>query len=326
MIEQKNILVSIPVTESHKEYLESMASASGVNCNFLYVEHDRVTADDLKDVNVVIGNIDPGLLREAQDLEWLQLNSAGADRYIRSGILPENAVLTNATGAYGLSVSEHMIAMTFDLIRHFPSYYRNKSEHVWKDAGNVISVEGSRILIMGVGDIGGSYAKKMKALGAYTIGVRRTSADKPDFLDEQYTIEDLDKILPEADIAAMVLPGGDATYHIMDKRRLYLMKKGAYLINVGRGSSIDPDGLHAVMSEGYLGGCALDVTEPEPLPADDPLWDMDNVLITPHVAGSYFLAETLERIVKIAGENLELYLKGEPLKNQVDFETGYVTL
>ena len=100
-------------------------------------------------------------------------------------------------------------------------------------------------------------------------------------------MDDLDMLLGRADIVAMVLPGGSATNHIMDERRLRLMKKGAYLINVGRGNAIDPDGLYKALKDGHLGGCGLDVTEPEPLPADSPLWDLENLVITPHVAGIF---------------------------------------
>ena len=101
------------------------------------------------------------------------------------------------------------------------------------------------------------------------------------------------------------------------------MKKGAYLINVGRGNAIDPDGLYKVLKDGHLGGCGLDVTEPEPLPADSPLWELENLVITPHVAGNFFLPETFERVIRIAGENLAAWANGTPYRNVVDFTTGY---
>ncbi len=186
-----------------------------------------------------------------------------------------------------------MLGLTFDLIRRLNQYHANQAEHVWKAMGNIISVEGSTILVLGLGDIGGDYARKVHALGAHVIGVRRTNRNKPDYLDEQHTMDDLDTLLGRADIVAMVLPGGSATNHIMDERRLRLMKKGAYLINVGRGNAIDPDGLYKVLKDGHLGGCGLDVTEPEPLPADSPLWELENLVITPHVAGNFFLRRHL---------------------------------
>lgn len=320
---KKEILVTIPVTEDHKTWLEQKAAAGNASCFFRYVPRADVTGEDVRKANVIIGNVPPKLLETAENLEWLQLNSAGADLYTKPGVLPDETVLTNATGAYGLAVSEHMLALVFDLIRRLNQYHENQAARRWRSMGNIISVEGSTVLILGVGDIGGDFARKMKALGAYTIGVRRTSSKIPEYLDEQYTLSELDSLLPRADIVAMVLPGGPATNHLMDGRRLRLMKKGAYLINVGRGNAIDPKALAEVMKEGHLGGCGLDVTEPEPLPADDPLWGMGNVVITPHVAGNFFLPETFERIVKITGNNLEAWAKGAPLTNVVDFATGY---
>lgn len=319
----KEILVTIPVSEEHKKFLESRAADGQYNCCFRYVEKGKVTKEDVERAHVMIGNLPADMVINAKNLEWYQLNSAGADPYIRPGVLPGGAVLTNATGAYGLAVSEHMIALVFDLIRRFNQYHKNQAGHVWESRGNIISVEGSTVLVLGVGDIGGEFARKMKALGAYTIGVRRTLREKPEYLDEQHTLTDLDMLLPRADIVAMVLPGGDATSHLMDEKKLRLMKKGAYLINVGRGSAIDPKALLKVLKEGFLGGCGLDVTEPEPLPADDPLWDVENLVITPHVAGNFFLRETFERIVRIAGDNLEAWVNKRELKNVVDMVTGY---
>lgn len=319
----KEILVSIPVSEAHKRFLEEKAASGNTCCHFHYILSKDVTEEDVADVHAIIGNVPPTVVKKAKKLEWMQLNSAGADQYTKSGILPEHAVLTNATGAYGLAVSEHMLAQVFDLIRRFNQYHKNQMEHVWKSMGNIISVEGSTVLVLGIGDIGGEFARKMKALGAYTIGIRRTVSEKAGYLDEQYTLDALDSLLLRADIVAMVLPGGDATNHLMDERRLRLMKKGSYLINVGRGNAIDPKALYTVLKENYLGGCSLDVTEPEPLPEDDPLWTLDNLVITPHVAGNFFLPETFERIVRIAGTNLAAWINGGEMKNVVDFATGY---
>lgn len=320
---EKNILVVLPVNETQKRFLEEKAASGDKNCRFCYVPKEELTREDVEQAHVIVGNVPASFTPSAKHLELFQLNSAGADDYIRPGVLPAQTVLANATGAYGLAVSEHMLAMTFDLIRRFNEYHANQAEHVWKSMGNITSVEGSTILVLGLGDIGGDYARKCHALGAHVIGVRRTEKEKPDYLDEQHTMEDLDELLGRADIVAMVLPGGDATNHVMDERRLRLMKKGAYLINVGRGNAIDPDGLYNVLKEGYLGGCGLDVTEPEPLPKESPLWDLKNLVITPHVAGHFFLAETFERIVRIAGENLAAWANGTPYRNVVDFTTGY---
>ncbi len=323
MSEKKTVLVTIPVKDSHKTYLEEQARGGAFETSFRYMEGSAVTAEDVAEASALIGNLPPALIKQAGKLEWFQLNSAGANQYTVPGILKEDTVLTCASGAYGTAVGEHMLAMTFAMIRHFEQYARSQTRHSWENHGDIISVEGAVIAVLGLGDIGGFYAKAVKALGAYVIGVRRTEKEKPDYLDEQVTIDHLDEILPRADIVAMVLPGGEMTDHLMDERRLRLMKKGSYIINVGRGSAIEPDALKKVLKDGHLGGAALDVTEPEPLPAEDELWDMDNVLITPHVAGWYFLPVTFERIVKIAGTNLHAWTHGGEFIRVVDRRFGY---
>ena len=320
---EKNILVVIPVNEDHKKFLEEKAASGDKNCCIRYVSGEEVTKEDAEQADVIIGNVDPSLLSGAKNLELLQLNSAGADLYIKAGVMPEGAVLANATGAYGLAVSEHMLGLTFDLIRRLNQYHANQAEHVWKAMGNIISVEGSTILVLGLGDIGGDYARKVHALGAHVIGVRRTNRNKPDYLDEQHTMDDLDMLLGRADIVAMVLPGGSATNHIMDERRLRLMKKGAYLINVGRGNALDQAALAEALNTDHIAGAALDVVDPEPLPENDPLWDTKHLILTPHISGNLTLGYTCDRNVELFCEDLANYAAGRPLSHLVDRKRGY---
>ena len=179
------------------------------------------------------------------------------------------------------------------------------------------------MLVLGMGNIGGDYARKMKALGAYVIGVRRTAHDKPDYLDELYSLEDFEPALSRADIVAMILPGGENTRHFLDARRLGMLKEGALLINAGRGPAVDAAALKEALRSGRLGGAALDVTDPEPLPADDELWDMENVVITPHCAGNLLLSQTTDKIFRILGDNLHAYTHGGEITNRVDRRLGY---
>lgn len=297
----KHILVVLTLTEAQKADLEAPFSGKAV---FTYIKNRDVTAADLQGVDGIIGNVSPDLIRQAPDLGFLQLNSAGADPYLKPGILPEGCTMHNAVGAYGRAVSEHMLALTFSLIRKFHMYGRDQFAHVWSDHGAVTSVEGSTVLILGVGDIGGSYARKVKALGAYVIGVRKNNHPKPDYLDEQVLLEDLDQVIGRADIVASVLPDTAETRNLFEQHRLAQMKTGAYLINCGRGSAVDLDALKESLDSGHLSGAGLDVTNPEPLPADHPLWDYDNVIITPHVAGGFHLQQTFDRILEIARNNL----------------------
>lgn len=318
---KKRILVMLPVEQRHKDYLENI----GADCEFHYTKPKTVTQEEVNDAQIIIGNVSTDMVSQAEKLEWIQLNSAGSDNYCKPGILKPGTLLTNATGAYGLAISEYMVGVSFMMQNRLAQYYQNQLNHLWRDEGKVTSIYGSTTLVVGLGDIGGEYAKRMKALGSYTIGVRRTPGEKPEYLDELYTTDKLDELLPRADFVALVLPNTPQTRGLMDERRLRLMKEKAFLINVGRGTAIDTDALNRVLRDGWLGGCAVDVTDPEPLPADHPLWDAPRMIITPHIAGQYHLQETFERIVGIAGENLGKYLAGdvEAMRNLVDFETGY---
>lgn len=308
------VLVGLPVSERHRKFLESCAP----ECEFIYKPKELVVDSDLEDVSVVIGNIRPTAAAAAPALQWIQLNSAGADEYVAARRAADHWQICCARGAYSIAVSEHMIGMLFDMIRHFGEYHRKQAEHIWEANTHIVSIEGSTVLVLGLGDIGSSFARKIKGLGAAAvIGVRRNCGPKPDCVDEVFTTDELDSVLGRADFVAMVLPGGEETRGIMDERRLRMMKKGSYLVNVGRGNAVDSAALKKVLSEGLLAGAGLDVTDPEPLPADDPLWDMENVFITPHVAGQFYLDETFERIVRIAGRNLRHWTSGEPLENVV---------
>lgn len=313
------IIVAIPTEERHRALLEAAAPEAA----FTYCRRRDLTPELLAGAEVILGNPEPQMLRHAQKLRWLQLRSAGTNGYCEPGVLPQGVALTNATGAYGLAISEHMIGQLFMLKKKLHLYYQNQLEHRWASHGEVTAIEGSTLLCLGLGDIGGRFARKMKGLGCHVIGVKRRTGERPDYVDELYTVDRLDEQLPRADILAMSLPGTDETTHILDARRLALMKPSAVVLNVGRGSAIDPEALLAALQNGVIAGAAVDVTEPEPLPADSPLWAQPNLLITPHISGGYSLPATREEIIAICARNLAAFVAGRPLENVVDMQTGY---
>jgi phosphoglycerate dehydrogenase-like enzyme len=316
---QMRVLVVIPINENEKERLQSKLPEA----EYIYTTPKEITEELVKSADIIIGNVPPQYIRGTKNLKWLQLNSAGTDGYCAAGVIPEGAYLTNATGAYGLAISEHMLGMLLEIKKKLNLYYMNQKQHLWKSEGNVTSIEGSTALVVGLGDIGGDFARRMKALGSYTIGVKRTEGQKPEYIDELYTMEALDTLLPRADVVALSLPGTKDTYHLFNRDKFNLMKKDAVLLNVGRGSAICTEDLCDALENGIIRGAGLDVTDPEPLPADHRLWDVPGVVITPHISGQYNLPETLKRIVDISIENLERFTKQEPLRNIVNFETGY---
>ena len=316
-MKEKKILVLLPVTEEDKEYFVSRASGTAQPGRIVFRKLDEATDEEIASSQIIIGRFPAGKVKTATSLEWLQLPMAGTDAYVVPGVVPDNVILTNSAGAYGLAVSEYMLAASLSLVRRFPEYARRQAESNWKPMGNITAIEGSTVIVLGLGDIGGRYAKKMKALGAYVIGFRKTNKEKPEYVDEQYTLDKLPEMIGRADIVSMILPATEETKNLMDARLLRRMKKGSYLINAGRGNAVDLKALREALDEGRIAGAALDVTSPEPLPADDPLWKYENVLITPHVAGNLWLRQTVQNVIRIAGNNLNRYLNGEPLDHVV---------
>ncbi len=313
------ILVVLPVEDRHKELLKSSAT----DADFEFIPAKDVTEEQAHEADIIIGNVAPELIRGTSKLKWLQLNSAGTDGYTTEGVLPKETLLTNATGAYGLAISEHMIGSLLCIMKKLHLYGADQPKHVWNDYGNVASIYGSKTLVVGFGDIGSEFAVRMHALGSQVTGIRRNKTEKPDYLEALYQMDAFYECLRTADIVATCLPGTKETYHIFDKKAFAQMKEGAFFLNVGRGSAVDSYALADALNSGHLAGASVDVTEPEPLPSDHPLWDAKNLLITPHISGNYHLKETHERIVRIAADNLDRFMRGEKLRNVVDFATGY---
>lgn len=313
------VTVLLPTEERHRRLLESSAP----HFSFRYTSPEAVTQEELDHTDILIGNPPPHLLHGCPRLQWIQSNNAGVEPFLKPGALHPNTLLTNATGAYGLAISEHMLGVLLEIYKKLHVYRDAQHLHQWKSLGWVRSIEGSTVLVLGMGDIGGEFGRRVKALGAHVIGVRRTDTRCPDYADEVHLTTDLDRLLPMADVVAITLPGTKETAGLLDRRRIGLMKPGAVVLNVGRGIVIDTEALCDALESGHLGGAGLDVTDPEPLPPDHRLWDIPNAVITPHISGFYHLPETLERIIQISASNLKAFAEGKPMRNIIDFSTGY---
>lgn len=329
---EKRALVTIPTGERHRNLLQQ--AAPGWEFRFRGTDTlvcapqealpgQPVTQEDVDWAQVILGNVPAAMLHGSPALEWLQTNSAGVEPYIQPGVLAGDTLLTNATGAYGLAIAEHMLGMLLELFKKLELYRDAQKSGAWQSQGAVKAVYGSTVLVLGMGDIGGEFAARCKALGAKVIGVRRSPRPCPEYADEVHLLEDLDSLLPHADVVAITLPGTDATRGLMSRERLAKMKEGAVLLNVGRGFIVDTEALCDALERGHLSGAGVDVTDPEPLPPTHRLWNIPTAVVTPHISGFYHLRETHERIVDIFLENLRHFQAGEPLRNLVDFATGY---
>ncbi len=315
----KNILVTLAMEERHLQKLRAAAP----DCRLIYTPGETETDEQLQGAQIIVGNPAPARLAASPKLELLQLWSAGADPYIKPGVLAPQTVLTNATGAYGKAVSEHAFAMTLMLMKKLHRYRDAQREHAWRDAGPVTSLSEATVLVVGLGDIGLSYARMVKAMGARVIGVKRRMSACPPEGDALCLTEKLDEVLPEADVIFSILPGTADTFHFYTPERFARMKNSAIFVNCGRGGAVASEVLEQALREGQIAAAAIDVAEVEPLPADSPLWDLENLILTPHVAGNFHLPDILEQVVNIASENISAYLGGRPLRNVVDFSTGY---
>ena len=240
-------------------------------------------AEFLPRAEVIVGGIWPDDVERAQGLRWLQLGSAGANRIV--DMLPGHVILTNASGVFGVPIAEHVLAMMLALTRQIPESVRAAGEARWSQPGGRVELYGATCGIIGLGDIGTEVARRAKAFGMRVLAIKRQPSDKPAFVDELWDVSGLDRLLGESDHIANCLPGTDHTGHLLDGRRIGLMKPGAYFYNIGRGSTVDEAALIAALQSGQLAGAGLDVFEQEPLPPASPLWRMENVLITPHRSG-----------------------------------------
>ncbi|MCL1788620.1 MAG: D-2-hydroxyacid dehydrogenase, partial [Defluviitaleaceae bacterium] len=240
-------------------------------------------ADDvLAGCEIVFGNVGGDMIAKMPNLKWVHAQTAGVEMYAG---LPSHILLTNSSGAYGIAIGEYMLTATLMLLRGAPGYVLQQKEHVWQARGPARNLHDCRVAVVGMGDIGGRYAYLCHAMGAEVCGVVRSArSSKPAYVNALYTTAEMDEALRDADIVALALPGTGETAGILSRERLAAMKPGAMVINVGRGSAIDQVALAEMLASGHLGGAALDVTMPEPLPKDSPLWDMPNVIITPHIS------------------------------------------
>ena len=324
-MEKLNVLVTFPVKEEKRHAIEAAAPDAAYTYLAGYFVGDEkitLTREHMEKADVILGCVPPDMLQYCRGLKFLQLDSAGVKPYI-GGVLPEGAALACATGAYGLAISECMLTGMLMLQKKMIPYMDNQKKHLWKKEGMVKSVAASTVLCVGMGDIGREFLKRCKALGAYTIGVKRTGGTRPEWLDELYTIEEVDQLLPRADVLALILPETSKTYHMFDAERLSRLRADAIVLNTGRGNTVDNLALAKMLTEGRLAGACLDVFDPEPLPEDHPLWETPNTIITPHVTGGFTLQYTLDQIADISAENFRRFCDRQPLVNEVDFEEGY---
>jgi phosphoglycerate dehydrogenase-like enzyme len=254
------------------------------------------------------------LLRErAKKLKWIQLLSAGYDAVVRHGI-PPGIALTNAGDAYAPAVATHAMALLLGAQRQFPIILEDQKRHAW-DAGGArarCSIPyDSTVAVLGFGYIGSEIGRLLQAFGAHVIALTRSAKPHP-HADESLPITQLRDVLPRADAVVIAMAASAETRHLFGAAEFALMKRSAIIVNIARGYIIDGAALAIALKDGTIAGAGLDVTEPEPLPASDPLWDAPNLILAPHMAGASGTV-LASRLAKIVCDNVSRHMKGEPL-------------
>ncbi len=298
-------------------------AAPGVE--IIMAESVEDAAQYASDVDAMIGFCAPELVDTAENLVWVQIYWAGAEQCLSvEDIADGTVVMSNMQKMSSPMIAEHAIAMMMSLARKLPQYVHSMKDGnrdaLFEPRAGMITIAGKRLLVVGLGGIGTEVARLGAALGMRVSGTRNSSRSGPVFIDYVGLSHELNVLAAEADVVVNALPLTDATSGLLDEEFFDAIKSGAIFINVGRGKTVDTDALVAALESGAVSGAGLDVTDPEPLPSDSPLWKRDNVIITPHVAGA---GGDRERHAVLLRENLRRYLAGDRLLNVVDPKKGY---
>ncbi|MDD2955941.1 MAG: D-2-hydroxyacid dehydrogenase [Oscillospiraceae bacterium] len=314
------IAVLIPLSDEEKQLFIQ-------NCpqgDFHFFDRP-ITREEISQYEIICGAGIRNLLQYATKLRFLQLPYAGLDGYADRALYPNpEIVLAGASGAFGPDISEYMLGAVLLMMKNFHLYRDQMSGGLWRELDEPVdSLRGAVVLSVGVGDIGSHFCSLAKALGAHVVGVRRQPAGCPPFCDEIYPVQRLDEVIGRADVTALSVPGTEKTRHLLDAAMIGRMKRGSYLVNVGRGTAVDALALAAALDEGRLAGAALDVTDPEPLSPEHPLWRCKNALITPHVSGRNHYREAHRQVLQICAENIRRVCAGGLPSRPASFEEGY---
>jgi phosphoglycerate dehydrogenase-like enzyme len=263
------------------------------------------------------GRIRPEWLAAAPRLRWIQSPVAGLEHSMFPELVASPVTLTNMRGIYSDHIADHAYALLLALARGLPQFMRRQARHEWSTKEvRVVHLPDATLGIVGLGGIGRELARRAKTSGMTVLAVDARPGERPTEVDELWSTDRLRELLQRADFVAVCAPHTPETERLIDREKLAWMKPTACLINISRGVIVELAALTEALQQGRLAGAALDVFEKEPLPADHPLWDMENVLITPHAA--WMGPDSEARRLDVLRENLRRFVKDEPLLNVVD--------
>lgn len=319
----------IVVIKAHKDdaamkLVQDTAAKYGYTAEFY--QNLNEAKPHLADAEIVHG-MGMGLLKYAPEAKWYCIASAGVNGYDADAFDERGILVSNSSGTYGITIAEHIIMIALMIMRHMFKFEESRKASEWLSFHEIESdfrtLYGSKILVLGTGNLGATFANRVRSFEpAEIIGVSRSGKSVDEF-DRVISISSLDSALPEADLVVMCLPGTPETENILSKERIALLSENAIIINVGRGTAIDEDALAEALENGKIRAAALDVLMEEPLPSDSSLWKTKNLFITPHISGQETASVTRMLNMQMFCDDIENYCEGRPLKYAVDLRRGY---
>ncbi|THE12709.1 D-2-hydroxyacid dehydrogenase [Bacillus timonensis] len=315
------LVITQNIEQSHLDQIQAIIPSWEIVAGI----DSTVWVDHLKDAEVIVGwkkEIEEHCIYSDSKLRWLQSWSAGVNSMPLTEMEKKHILLTSAIGVHAYPISETIFALMLGLTRKIHTYVKNQQEKKWHHSDMKLEIHEKTIGIMGVGHIGKETAKIAKAFGMTVLGVRHSGREE-DFVDEMFTTDQLSEVLPRCDYVVVTLPLTNETHSLFGATEFKKMKSSAFFINIGRGEIVVEDELIEALRSGEIAGAGLDVFTKEPLDGNSPLWDFENVIVTPHTAGSteHYTKRVIEDIFI---PNLKSYSQGGVLpKNVVDYKKGY---
>lgn len=311
--------------EGMKEKAEAIAAANP-SLKLLFHGKGKDAASQIAEAEGYVGSLNETVMKAGTKLRWVHNASAGIEGVTGlTGIKDGKVTLTNLKIHQGPEIADHAFALLLGLTRNLPEYVKAQEGADWKKGGKpslpLIELRGKTMLVIGYGGIGTQVAERARAFGMKVLAIDEKDIPLTVTVDRFGKPDELDEMLPLADVVTSCVPLTPESEGMIGAEQFAKMKKGAYFINVSRGRIADTAALVKALQDGQLAGAGLDVVDPEPLPAESPLWKMPNVIITPHIAG--VSDERGARAEELILDNVERFAKGLPLKNVVDAGKGY---
>ena len=315
-MEKKKLLVGIYEEEWSKEQIEAVENL-GYDISFFHPgdENPKYDPSEVEVLNCGRLFVLKGI-EQFPKLKFIQLSSVGFDKIPYEQLRKKNILLANARGLSNVPISEWICGKVLEGCKNTKAFYDQQKKHEWKLNTDVIQLAGKTVTIIGLGNIGGNAAKRLKAFDAKIIAVDLVKCES-EFVDESYLIQDLEYALSKSDVVIVTVPSTPETYHLINKARISAMKDKCIFINVARGALVDEEALAEACKAGKFRFVALDVLEEEPASRENVFWNIPCVTVTPH--NSYVTDRDLDHLYPIVYKNLVHYARGEAIENQIDY-------